>query len=140
MTLSGNDTNGWTGAAAGPVTNTVASLAAGASTTLDIVLNIDDTFAGSSIVNVAEISSSDNAGGLPDVDSVPDGTEGNDAGGAVDTPSDDVVDGDGTGVPGDEEPTTDEDDSDPASVPVDQPLSIGSTVFADIDDLSLIHI
>ena len=38
-------------------------------------------------MNDAEISSADNSEGLPDVDSVPDGTQGNDAGGAPDTTS-----------------------------------------------------
>jgi uncharacterized repeat protein (TIGR01451 family) len=56
--------------------------------------------------------------GLVDVDSTPDDTQGNDAGGAVETPSDDVVDGDGTGVPGDTNPATDEDDEDPEIVRV----------------------
>ncbi|OAV43999.1 SdrD B-like domain-containing protein [Lewinella sp. 4G2] len=53
-----------------------------------------------------------------DDDSTPDNIFSNDGGGEVMTPSDNSTGGDGTGAPGDEDATTDEDDADPASVPV----------------------
>ncbi len=72
-------------------------------------------------VNIAEIetvfSGPDNVTN-DDVDSTPGGTPIDDAGGAVDTPSDNAVDGDGSGAPGDEDPLTDEDDNDPAFVQI----------------------
>jgi len=75
--------------------------------------------------NVIEISDdnpvSPSGSTLVDLDSTPDQDEGNDAGGAVETASDDVVDGDGKnggGAPGDENPATDEDDADPEIVRV----------------------
>jgi len=72
--------------------------------------------------NIAEITSMTDTMGMNisafDEDSTPDNDFGNDAGGAPDTASDDVVDGDGTGAPGDEDPTTDEDDNDPFRVDV----------------------
>ncbi len=51
---------------------------------------------------------------LLDFDSNADTTQGNDAGGAAGTPSDDSVIGDGSGFPGDILAATDEDDHDPA--------------------------
>jgi len=97
-------------------------IAAGASATADITLTVADPFdtATMDLVNVAEIGSAEDADGNnpPDADSTPDDDGANDGGGAIDTPSDDVVDGDGTGAPGDEDPTTDEDDADPAGVDI----------------------
>ena len=71
-------------------------------------------------VNTAEISEFRNAAGLPlvDADSIPDGTNGNDAGGRLDSPADDAIDGNGTGAPGGSTAATDEDDSDSAAVPL----------------------
>jgi len=53
-----------------------------------------------------------------DKDSTPDAIDDNDAGGAVDSPADDFVDGNGSGAPNGIDPATDEDDSDPENVPV----------------------
>jgi len=53
-----------------------------------------------------------------DEDSTPDMNFGNDAGGSPNTDSDDVILGNGEGVPGDEEPTTDEDDADPFAIEI----------------------
>jgi len=96
-------------------------LAPGGTTTLTVVLTVNDPFTGTAddLVNVAEISSADdntdpNDTPPTDADSTPDGTPGNDAGGEPGTPSDDSTGGDGSGNPGDTDPTTDEDDSDPA--------------------------
>ncbi len=113
MDLSAADANGWTGAAP-TVTNTIASIPAGMCTTLDIVLTIDPNFGGGTIVNFAEISADDG----DDIDSAPDAVNGNDAGGAPDTASDDVLTGDGSGTPGDTNPATDEDDHDPEQIEV----------------------
>jgi len=121
FTLSPNDANGWVAAGA-TATNTIAGpLAAGANTTVDIVLQVDPTFAGGQIINVAEIAAAeDTAGNTPtDVDSTPDTTAGNDPGGAVNTASDDVLTGDGTGAPGDAVAATDEDDQDPEDIIVE---------------------
>jgi len=120
MTLSNADANGWTGGPAGPVSITSGALAAGATTTIDIVLTIDPAYQGTELVNFAEISADDNALALPDVDSTPDATNGNDAGGNPDTPSDDVVNGDGSGAPNGIDPATDEDDHDPEAIQIEQ--------------------
>ena len=89
-------------------------------TTVDVDLAIDASFQGTELVNFAEISEADNALGLADDDSTPDDDDTNDAGGNPDTASDDVVGGDGSGMPGDEDAGTDEDDHDPASVTIGQ--------------------
>ena len=102
-------------------------LDAGAMTTVDVDLEIDADFQGTELVNFAEISSADNALGQPDVDSTPDGDDTNDAGGNPDTASDDVVGGDGSGTPGDEDAGTDEDDHDPASVTIGQVFDLALT-------------
>jgi len=98
-------------------------LTPGATMTLTIVLTVNDPFTGGAadLVNVAEISEADDdtdPSNTPptDTDSTPDTDPGNDPGGEANSPSDDSTDGDGTGNPGDEDPTTDEDDSDPAEM------------------------
>lgn len=63
-----------------------------------------------------------------DVDSEMDQINGNDAGGMYRSGSDDSVLGDGTGLPGDVNPLTDEDDSDPA-LPDVYDLAIRNTVL-----------
>ncbi|MEM6395961.1 MAG: SdrD B-like domain-containing protein [Bacteroidota bacterium] len=111
----------WTGGTSTEPTTTIAGpLAPGASTTVDIVLEVAPGTDGQDLVNVAEISEASDATGTPavDIDSTPDDDPTNDAGGAVDTPSDNVTSGDGTGDPGDTDPNTDEDDADPAVVSV----------------------
>ncbi len=116
MMLSAADGNGWAGPQVGPVTNALTGPIAGGTTTVDIVLTIDPTFMGESLVNFAEISSDSG----DDVDSAPDATNGNDAGGAPNSPSDDVDAGDGTGTPGDMVAATDEDDHDPEMIMIGQ--------------------
>ncbi|HSX58559.1 MAG TPA: GEVED domain-containing protein [Tahibacter sp.] len=100
-------------------------LAPGASTTVTITLRILPT-ATSPLVNRAEIGSADDDGDSSttpptDIDSTPDGNAGNDGGGAAGTPSDDAIGGNGTGTPGDTDPVTDEDDSDPAQITLGTP-------------------
>jgi uncharacterized repeat protein (TIGR01451 family) len=109
---------GWT--SAGTVT-LPGILTAGASTTVDIVLLVDlGLTAETQLINVAEITSAtDSEGGMvEDVDSTPDGDETNDAGGLVNSAADDIASGDGTGIPGDADPNSDEDDSDPEDVTI----------------------
>jgi len=69
-------------------------------------------------INFAEISFFSDTTGTPlvDIDSNPDDTPTNDPGGNPNTPSDDPIDGDGTGMPGDTSRTMDEDDQDPAGL------------------------
>ncbi len=73
-------------------------------------------------VNIAEISKIHNVEGEDisafDYDSTPDDTPDNDSGGKPDSPSDNSVDGTGTGVSGSEDANTDEDDADPVRVKV----------------------
>jgi len=121
FTLSANDTNGWV-ASGTDATNTIAGpiTANGGTATVDIVLTVDPTATQGDLVNFAEITSAeDTNGNMPtDVDSTP-ASDPNNAGGAPTTGSDDSIDGDGTGMPGDTDPLTDEDDHDPALVPVE---------------------
>ena len=115
----------WTAAGGNATLNApIATLAAGASTTRDITLKVNPTFAGLSIVNRAEISAASNALNQPDIDSKPDAIVGNDAGGKENTASDDATGGNGTGTPGDANAATDEDDADPALVGVAQNVKV----------------
>ena len=84
------------------------------------------------LVNRAEIESFEDTDGNnpPDFDSTPDAVSGNDAGGLVDSPSDNAVDGDGSGAFGDDMAATDEDDEDPSSLNVFD-LAIFKTVDMD---------
>jgi len=111
------------GAAGSTVTATIAGpLAPGATTTISIDLVVNN--AGNeaeNYINIAEVKSAEGDGidqTNNDKDSTPDNDPTNDAGGAVMTDSDDIVLGDGTGVPGDENPATDEDDADPAKATI----------------------
>lgn len=88
---------------------------------IDINFTIDPAYTGATIVNYAEISAADDdldpANTPPvDVDSQYDNNPNNDAGGAPNSPADDAILGDGTGVPGGTDPATDEDDHDPAMI------------------------
>ncbi|MDC8016028.1 GEVED domain-containing protein [Tahibacter soli] len=120
--LSPTETN-WTSVSPTLATRTIAGpLAAGASTTVTIVLRLE-AGAASPLVNRAEIGSADDdtdPSNTPptDVDSTPDNDPGNDAGGSPNTPSDDATGGNGSGTPGDGDPAGDEDDADPAVITV----------------------
>ncbi len=59
LLLSAADANGWMGPNTGPVTLGVSPLVVGACTTVQIVLTVDPTFTGTSIINNAEISADD---------------------------------------------------------------------------------
>lgn len=105
----------------------VATLPAGAQTQVDIRLRIEETFAGTSLINRAEIAGAGNALDLPDKDSQPDNDPANDAGGQPQSPADDYLAGDGTGAPGDGVAASDEDDHDPAEVVVGQTFDLALT-------------
>ncbi len=90
----------------------------GQDTTIQISLRLEYSTETDAYLNIAEIGEHHNPADLDDRDSTPDDDPSNDAGGSPESPSDDVVDGDGTGEPGDENPDTDEDDHDPALVKV----------------------
>ncbi|MBK8443028.1 MAG: hypothetical protein IPL35_06270 [Sphingobacteriales bacterium] len=112
----------WTSVSASQASLAVpGTIAAGTAMTVQVTLQFDDANTiGSSSVNFAEISAATDANGNPvtDVDSTPDSTNGNDAGGNPESPSDDSINGDGSGTSGDSVAATDEDDHDPALIPV----------------------
>jgi uncharacterized repeat protein (TIGR01451 family) len=114
--FSGAANPDWSGAAP-TVTRTIpGSLAAGASTTISIVLTLEMSSGLTAWDNFAEITTATDGSGNPvtDADSTPDGNSTNDRGGAIGTPADDAVLGNGTGTVGGNNPLTDEDDHDGA--------------------------
>ena len=106
MSLSTNDTNGWTGGPTGNITNT-ASVAAGMTTTVYVVLTIDNTFMGTMITNWAEISQDTG----DDIDSTPDQVNNDPFGGT------DIIDNS----------NGDEDDHDDAQIMVGQVYDLALT-------------
>lgn len=107
--------NGWTGSGTQISTTIAGPLAAGTSTTTILVLRVATNYYGSQLTNFAEISSADDDGNPAtppptDVDSTPDNNPNNDG-----TPKNDV-----TNENHKDNPTDDEDDHDPAVVPVAQ--------------------
>lgn len=111
-----NDAN-WTLAGnKATLVNPLALITAGKDTTINIICQISPSFKGTTLINFAEINSASNSIGFPDVDSRPDNILSNDVGGQVGTNTDDHVsdnglDSDGNGI-------RDEDDQDPAFVPI----------------------
>ena len=65
------------------------------------------------------------------MDSTPDTNENNDAGGFADSPSDNSINGDGTGAPNDTDPLTDEDDADPAQITIVQNYDLALAKIVD---------
>ena len=116
--MSLNDAN-WTGT---PAQRTLAGTIAknGGTATTTIILKVDNTSAvqNQTLVNRAEITSATNSLNKVDKDSKADAILGNDAGGKVDDLTDNVIDGDGTGLVNGNDPAKDEDDEDPASVKI----------------------
>ncbi|MBK8721379.1 MAG: DUF11 domain-containing protein [Saprospiraceae bacterium] len=108
-------------------TQLIPFLGAGQSVEKTIVLKLDANYQGTSIVNKAEISSASNLLNLQDKDSNPDSNATNDAGGKENTNSDDAIDGNGTGNPGDTNASTDEDDEDPAIAIINQTFDLALT-------------
>ncbi|MCO6477516.1 MAG: DUF11 domain-containing protein [Phaeodactylibacter sp.] len=93
----------------------------GGTAVLDISFVVEPGFTGNSIINFAEISAADDdtdPGNTPpdDADSQFDNDSSNDAGGMANSPSDDAMNGNGTGQPGSTLAATDEDDHDPALI------------------------
>lgn len=93
---------------------------------LMVAVTIDAVTAGQPVrplINYAEIQAFDNDSDPnneppTDEDSTPDDNFGNDSGNDPLNAANDATDGDGSGAPGDDDAMTDEDDSDPALVPV----------------------
>jgi len=106
-------------------------IAPGTSTTVLINLAVQACIQPDGYVNFAEISAADDGAGNPanDIDSTPDTTNGNDAGGEPNGASDDMVIGDGSGPVGTGPATTDEDDHDPAIIDIFD-LAIMKTVVS----------
>ena len=124
--LSLNDLD-WTASGSNAVITIDGPLTPGDTTTVDITLTVDADFMGTSLTNFAEINdATDTDGGATttDDDSTPDGTDNNDAGGAVNTPADDETTGNGTGTVGDGIAGTDEDDHDPSLINVNQTFDL----------------
>ncbi len=111
--ISVNDMNGWTDFDNdGTYEQTLAGpLAPGDSVMVSFILTLDSYDGNNEIVNYAEISGADDGNGEPatDIDSTPDGDDGNDEGGNHDDDTNNEIDDDGT---------TDEDDHDPEAFPV----------------------
>ncbi len=108
MQLSPAGNNGWTAVGTDMATNTVASLAAGASVTLNLSMQLVYGSPNASLKNVAEIKDAKDGNGNPvtDIDSTPDMVKGND------TEKDGVTNEDGKNG-------GDEDDSDPENITLD---------------------
>lgn len=121
MTLNDAD---WTANASGTMaTYNLGALAISGSQTIDITLTIDDNFQGNFITNRAEISDDDAAEtyGSVDVDSTPNATPGDDnQPTGVGDATDDTADQNGKSG-------GDEDDHDPAGVPVGQVYDLALT-------------
>lgn len=123
--LSLNDSN-WS-EIAGKATAVIDSIEAGEVASLDITFTISNSFTGTSIMNIAEISDADddknpNNTKPTDSDSTPDDTDDNDG-----NPKDNEIDEDGKNG-------GDEDDHDIETIPVIQPnptLSLGNLVWND---------
>ena len=116
--------NGWTASGSNAIRTLTpgsglppSGLAVNSCVTVPINLVVNSTVNTTNVLNIAEITAgTDTRGRTDDIDSTPDSTPTNDAGGAVGTPSDNVLTGDGSGTPGSSDPLTDEDDQDPATV------------------------
>ena len=106
---------------------TVGSLAAGASTTVDVDLMIGSTFQGTSLVNNAEITEATNALSLEDEDGAIGTIDGGTAGDESELDTDNDIDDDGAGTPGTEDNTSDVDDYDPAQISVEQTFDLAIT-------------
>ncbi|MFQ5445534.1 MAG: SdrD B-like domain-containing protein, partial [Saprospiraceae bacterium] len=132
---------GWFDFGGGPSWFLNGPLLPGDSVSQDISFIVNASAAVGALVNYAEITGADDDtnsnNALPvDVDSSPDALPGNDAGGQPGSPADDQIYGDGTGIPGDGNPATDEDDQDGEAIEFIPPptLSAGNLVFEDFDN------
>ncbi|MBK9743572.1 MAG: DUF11 domain-containing protein [Saprospiraceae bacterium] len=94
--------NGWSGTAP-LISRTIAGpLNPGFSTSFDLVLTLQQSTAPNAWLNVAEISAFNDVNGYAigmfDIDSEPDQSPNNDAGGLAESPADNYLDGNGTGT------------------------------------------
>jgi len=101
-------------------------LTAGSTDMIDVSLLVDNGATPGDLVLLAEVASATETNGTlaEDIDSTPDMDPFNDAGGALDTPSDDTRSGDGSGTPGDTLASGDEDDHDPEEVTISAPIEV----------------
>lgn len=99
-------------------------LLAGESITIPVSFILAPTAEAGVLIVVSELGGATLEDGTPanDVDSTPDDNFANDPGGAPGTPSDNVIIGDGSGMPGSDNANTDEDDHDPVIIVVDNVL------------------
>ncbi len=122
LSLSPLDINSWSGFSSIITSDTIRKIAVGDSVRIFLKARLANNAPAGDKVNYAEISSADDdtdsSNTYPtDVDSTPDGVNGNDDGGQPNSPNDNFVNGDGKaagGAPGDTGTATDEDDHDPA--------------------------
>ncbi len=139
MTYASSDNPGWVNFGAGP-TWFISALAPGSSISKNIKLKVAANAPNGPVLNYAEISAADDNDPDTfdppvDIDSNPNAYQYDDPGGLPGSPADDVITGNGTGMPGSNDPATDEDDHDGAAVQVLIPtLSLGNQVFADLDN------
>ncbi|RME95783.1 MAG: DUF11 domain-containing protein, partial [Bacteroidetes bacterium] len=126
--LSLGTTTEWTMSGGNVVlVNPITTISPGQAVILNLPMVVDAGFRGTDITNVAEISSAD---GGTDIDSTPDDMPTNDDGGQANSPSDNVILGNGRaagGAPGDANGLTDEDDADPAQVMIMQVCTVSLT-------------
>ena len=127
-----NVSNGWASVGGNPTTTIAGPINPTDSVVIQLVLRVNPDYMSTLIVNKAEISSADNdtdaTNPFPtDIDSTPDLLLNNDAGGFAGSPSDNAINGDGTGTPNDTVAATDEDDADPALVMVTQTYDLALT-------------
>lgn len=150
--FNGGDNPGWVQINDSTVTYTYPNnIVPGEQVDLVLVLEAQPSKGENAWTNVIEISVDNPVSllgdnGLVDIDSDPDQTRTNDAGGAVETASDDVVNGDGRnggGTPGDQDPASDEDDQDPEVVRVfdlalrKELVTVGPYVYGTVHEFSV---
>ncbi len=144
MTFMSSGNPGWSNFGAGP-TWFIQNLPAGDTVSKNIKLKVSNTAPLININNFAEITAADdndpNTANPPaDFDSTPNAFRFDDPGGQPNTPADNVITGNGTGMIGSNDPLTDEDDHDGASFEVNVPsVSLGNLVFKDLNNDGLFN-
>ena len=118
-----NDLNGWTASGSNAEFTIAGPILPGDNVTTSIFLTLVMTDgADDAYTNVSEVSMMSDTTGMDisndDADSDINNDPDDNGGGAPGTDSDDSIDGDGMGMPGDEDAATDEDNSDPALVEI----------------------
>ncbi|MCU0345365.1 MAG: hypothetical protein MUC59_00370, partial [Saprospiraceae bacterium] len=136
LNFTAGNNPGWVNFGSGP-TWFISSLPAGASVSRNIRLTVSANSPLTTLNNYAEITAADdndpNTFDLPiDVDSKPNAFLFDDPGGQPNGPADNIITGNGTGLPGSSNPLTDEDDHDGAAIIVSIPsVTLGNLVFED---------